>query len=87
MNEPLLGSLLGFLFWWAVVFSMYCAVIFTLDWLIMAWHRRREERRALQARLDQVDAEMRSSVHRLSVEFTVAQHELRRATGREVTRR
>ncbi|MEH3138772.1 MAG: hypothetical protein PGN37_01070 [Mycobacterium kyogaense] len=79
MSEPLVESLLVFSFWCLLLSAVYCAALLTLDWLIAMWRVHRQRQRVLQARLDRIDAEARSSLNRLSAEFINARNEMRHA--------
>lgn len=86
MSAELATTTLALIGWWSVCFAVYCALIFTLDWLLTRYQQRREQRRAFQAELDQIDAQAQQSIQRIGAAFLIAQREIHRQSGREVHR-
>ena len=79
MNE-VIAFLVSWLFWWAVLFGAYTAMLFALDGLLTEWQRYqkvRRQRRALAAELARIDRQADATVHRLSAAFIVAQQLIR----------
>lgn len=83
MSDPFFVSLLTFLLLWAILSGVYCAAILAADRLLTGWSERREEQRALQARLNLINADVAASLDRLAVAFAIAQRDMRDAARQD----
>ena len=69
--------LLDWLFWWAVLFSAYVALLAAADALVTAYRRRQRARRQLRCDLAAIEREVGSSVSRIAAAFVIAQRLIR----------
>lgn len=86
MTDLLLDTFVEFLQWWVIFTVGYAVLIFAADWLLETWDDRRKTRQAERERLEEIDADMRASVRRLSHQFAAAQRDIRIAAGRKLDR-
>ena len=76
MNE-VIAFLVSWLFWWAVLFGAYTALLFGIDALLASYQRRCQARRQLRQELARIDRQADASVHRIGAALVVAQQLIR----------